>query len=138
MVLFSLIPLFRKSCPIRNYTFIAVITCVLCAVLTPSLTFAASGKTLYKKRCVSCHSLEAGVNGIGPSLYDIIGKAAGSEKGFGGYGGLKGARFVWTAEFLDSFIYDPKYFLGKLTPMMSRVKKAKERIAIIEFLKAQQ
>jgi len=92
---------------------------------------------LFKRKCGSCHSLEAGKNGNGPSLHAIAGKPAGRVEGFTKYGGLIGAKFTWTDENLDFFLYDPTKFLGKLTPMMSRVKKHKDRAAIIEFLKKQ-
>ena len=37
---------------------------------------AARGEKLYED-CAACHSIERGVNGVGPTLYDIFGRKAG-------------------------------------------------------------
>ena len=37
---------------------------------------AARGEKLYED-CAACHSIERGVNGVGPTLYGIFGRKAG-------------------------------------------------------------
>ena len=50
---------------------------------------AAKGEQVFKK-CAACHSAEAGVNKVGPSLHGVVGRKAGSTD-FPRYVGLKGA-----------------------------------------------
>jgi len=94
----------------------------------------AAGKKIYAKKCKVCHSVKAGQNKMGPSMAGIFGKKAGSTN-FRKYKGLKGSDIVWNQENLDKFLADPKKFLGKKTSMNSRLKGAKKRAAVIEYLK---
>lgn len=67
---------------------------------------AAQGKAMFAV-CAACHSLDPGVNKIGPSLHGIIGRKAGSESGFSYSPAMKNAGFVWTADKLAAFLDDP-------------------------------
>ena len=40
-----------------------------------------NGKRVFKK-CVACHSLQEGKNKIGPSLYNLLERKAGSVEGY--------------------------------------------------------
>jgi len=107
-----------------------------CLAFLPAASIAADGAALYTKHCKKCHALEAGKNGLGPSLSGIFGKQAG-QSDFTKYKALKGSDIVWDDANMDAWITDPKKFIGKATTMVVKVKKADERAAIIEFLKTQ-
>ena len=100
-----------------------------------STAMAASGEKVFKKRCKSCHTVKAGKHKVGPSLVGIVGKKAGTQDGYKKYKGLKGADFSWNEENLDKWLKNPKKFLGKSTSMSFKLKKEKERKAVIEYLK---
>lgn len=112
-----------------------VAAAVACIALLPSVASAKTGEELYKKKCKMCHSLEAGKHGIGPSMAGIIGKTAGTQDGYAKYLALKGSDVVWTDVNMDAWLANPKKFIGKKSSMMSKVKKADERAAIIGYLK---
>ena len=103
--------------------------------LSPAPASADAGQDLFNKHCKNCHRMEPGKHTLGPSLANIVGKPAGQQD-FDRYKGLKGADFAWTEENLDAWLANPKEFLGKSTSMVSRVKDANDRKAIIEYLKA--
>ena len=96
--------------------------------------FADAGEKIYKKKCKSCHTLEAGKHKTGPSLASIVGRPAGKQD-FKNYKGLVDADFVWTEENLDGWLTNPKKFIGKRSAMNVKLKKPKDRAAVIEFLK---
>lgn len=102
--------------------------------LTSGAALAKDGEKLFKKKCGSCHTMEAGKHKVGPALNDIIGRQAGSTD-FGKYKALKGADFTWNEENLDEWITDPKKFIGKSTAMTVKIKKEDDREAIIDFMK---
>lgn len=67
---------------------------------------AAKGKDVFKK-CMACHKVEAGKNGVGPSLFGVVGKKAASVEGFKYSTLLMGAAelgLVWDAEHLDKYL----------------------------------
>jgi len=106
------------------------------AITSGSAMAKADGEKLFKKKCGSCHSMEAGKHKVGPALNDIIGRQAGSTD-FSKYKALKGADFAWDEDNLAEWITNPKKFIGKPTAMTVKVKKEKEREEIIEYLKGE-
>jgi cytochrome c len=97
---------------------------------------AGVGKKAFKK-CKACHSSEkGGKKKVGPNLWDIVGKAKATGAGFGYSDALKGLGGAWTYQDLNGFLADPKGF-AKGTKMGFRgVKKAKDRAAIIVYLRS--
>ncbi len=95
----------------------------LIALSTPAFAEGdvAAGEKEFSK-CKSCHMIAADdgtviVKGgkVGPNLYGVIGRTAGTSDGFSYGDGLKdaaAASFVWTEEELASYITDPKAWLG--------------------------
>jgi cytochrome c len=64
---------------------------------------AANGKQVFAQ-CRTCHVTDAGVNKIGPSLNNIIGRTAGTVPGYTYSAANAGAGFVWTKEKLFQFL----------------------------------
>src|SRR5690349_4234727 len=71
-----------------------------------------AGQEIYQTQCSPCHSNQAGVNGIGPSLAGVAGRKAGSLPGFHFTPALQGSGLTWTADNFIQFLGDP----SKLVP----------------------
>ena len=97
------------------------------------------GKKVFNK-CTACHALREGKHKIGPSLYQVIGRKAGTAAGFKRYRGLKGADWTWTEETLDLFLTNPKKFVkkkaDKRSSMLLKLKERKDRDDVISYLKS--
>ena len=88
-------------------------------------------------RCRSCHAVEPGVNGIGPSLHAIVGQHAARVPGYSYSAALKRSGIVWNAESLDKWLAAPmtmvpgtKMALGAPDP-----EQRGEIVAYLETLK---
>ena len=99
---------------------------------------AVRGKKVFNK-CKACHSIKAGKHKIGPSLAGVIGRKAGTAKGFKRYKGLKGADWAWDEETLDDYLTNPKIFVKsrnkRKSAMMLKLKKKRDRDNVIAYLK---
>ena len=99
---------------------------------------AVRGKKVFNK-CKACHSIKAGKHKIGPSLAGVIGRKAGTAKGFKRYKGLKGADWAWDEETLDDYLTNPKLFVKsrnkRKSAMMLKLKKKRDRDNVIAYLK---
>ena len=105
---------------------------------------AARGKKVFNK-CKACHRLVANKKGIGPSLYGLFGRKAGTLKKFKYSKDVKAAGakgLVWTAETFVAYIAKPKKFLGGLlgkkkarTKMsFNGLRKSKDRDDLLAYL----
>lgn len=97
---------------------------------------AAGGEKTFKK-CKACHSTEkGGKNRVGPNLWDIVGKAKAGAAGFRYSGALKGLGGEWSYQDLDAFLAAPKAFAKGTKMSFKGLKKAKERAAVIVYLRS--
>lgn len=94
---------------------------------------AEDGEGLWRN-CRSCHALEAGKNGTGPSLYGVVGRDVGTSDGFGYSGALVAVADVWTPENLSSFLADPKGYAPGTKMGYKGLKKVEDRADLILYL----
>ena len=67
-----------------------------------------TGATVFKQQCAACHSVTAKpVPGIGPSLFGVAGRRAGSVPGFAYSTAMKANPTTWNAATLRNFIENP-------------------------------
>ncbi len=89
------------------------------------------GKQLYDSRCVACHSVDA--NRAGPLHRGVLGRKAGSVKGFDYSPALKKSTVIWTRKTLNAWLADPE----KLVPgqaMGLSVSEAADRADLVAYL----
>jgi len=94
----------------------------------------ANGKKVFKK-CVACHSLDEGKNKIGPSLYNLLDRKAGSVEGYKYSKAMKNSDVVWDEESLDKFLTKPRKFIKRTKMSFRGIKKKSLRDDLISFLK---
>lgn len=90
------------------------------------------------KACQSCHSFKPGEHRFGPTLNRVIGKKAGTEKGFPYSKAMKSkgeAGLIWTEETLYAFLKDPRNFVPKTKMDFPGLKDAKDRRDVIAYVR---
>jgi nitrite reductase (NO-forming) len=103
---------------------------------TPALSEeAAAGRQVYRK-CQACHSIEAGKNGLGPTLAGVIGEKAGHIANYNYSPAMKRSGLTWDAATLDRYLADPqKVVPGNKMPFPG-LKNETERKTVIAYLAA--
>lgn len=91
------------------------------------------GGKAFKKYCSSCHTVEAGKNRVGPSLFGVVGRKSGSVEGFR-YSEAMQAAGTWDTAALDKYLEDPKATVPGNKMTFNGVKKEDERKALIAYL----
>ncbi len=92
----------------------------------------AAGEKVFRK-CKACHKVEEGANGVGPSLYGIVGRQIASVDGFN-YSDALPADQTWTPENLMHFLEKPKDFAPGTKMSFAGLKKEEDRINVVGYL----
>src|SRR3546814_5547 len=98
----------------------------------------AKGEAVFKK-CVACHTVnQGGANGIGPSLYAVVGEEIGTGKaGFAFSDALKSKGGTWTFEALDQWLTSPRKFAPGTKMTFAGLGNPEDRANIIAYMNAQ-
>ncbi|HUP98640.1 MAG TPA: c-type cytochrome [Usitatibacter sp.] len=92
---------------------------------------AARGEEIYS-RCAACHSLAQ--DRAGPRHCGVLGRKAGSVRGFEYSPAMKRSGITWDARSLDRFLADPMRAIPGTSMGYDGVKDARERADLIAFL----
>lgn len=69
---------------------------------------AARGKTVFSQQCGVCHSAAKGSPTlVGPGLWGVVGRPAGSLSGFSYSSAMKKAGFAWSEDKLHEYVTAP-------------------------------
>jgi cytochrome c len=95
----------------------------------------AAGQLVFNNVCRTCHTTREGDNRLGPNLYKIVGRKAGSLQSYGYSSAMKGADFIWDEAKLDRFIANPEQIVpGNNMKPFSGLASADDRAKVIAFL----
>ena len=95
---------------------------------------AADGAKVFKK-CAACHSItQGGKNKIGPALWGVIGRQAGSVSDYKYSKAMSAYKKVWSFEEMNGFLIKPKDWIKGTKMSFAGLKDGKERAAVILYM----
>ena len=94
------------------------------------------GAILYK-RCRACHTLGEGErNKVGPNLWQVFGKTAGTREDFNYSSAMANSGIVWTDETVSAYLENPAEYIPGNRMSFAGLRKEGDRAAVIEYLRA--
>ena len=95
------------------------------------------GKKVFKQ-CAACHSIsKGGSNKIGPALWGVIGRKAGSLPEYKYSKGLSALNKNWSFQTMNMFLIKPKDYVKGTKMAYAGIKKEKDRASVILYLNEQ-
>jgi cytochrome c len=97
------------------------------------------GRSVFEAQCSTCHSNGRGGGVVvGPPLYGVVGRKAGSVPGFAYSATMRNAGFVWSEAQLRAYLPSPRRYLPdvKMTyPGLKNPNQLDDLIAYLDTLK---
>lgn len=85
-------------------------------------------------QCVACHAVKPGVNGVGPSLFGVVGRKAGTLPGYSYSDALKTWGKELTPEELDKWLTAPMKDVPGTKMVFPGMPDAAKRKEVIDYL----
>lgn len=98
-------------------------------------TAAADAKPVAFAQCATCHSVEPGKHGVGPSLAGIVGHKAGAAAGYSYSDANKNSGLTWDEATLDTYLTNPMKVVPGTKMTYAGMPDAAKRKEVIEYLK---
>lgn len=98
----------------------------------------AAGKEIFDRTCANCHSTQIGVNKIGPSLWNVVGRPLASVPDYAYSEKLVSVRNewkVWDEQRLDTYLANPREVLHGVKMFFKGLPDPKDRANVISYLK---
>ena len=97
-------------------------------------TSADDGKKIFKK-CAACHSItQGGGNKIGPALWGVLGKPAGSISNYKYSKAMAAHGKPWSFQEMNGFLTKPKDWIKGTKMSFAGLKSEKDRAAVILYM----
>ena len=94
------------------------------------------GEKVFKK-CAACHSIaKGGSNKIGPALWGVLGRKAGSVADYKYSKALMDFGKSWTFDEMNSFLIKPTTYIKATKMAFAGLKKEKDRASVILYMNA--
>jgi cytochrome c len=94
----------------------------------------AAGEKIFKAQCGICHAVAAGENRIGPTLFGVVGRPAGSVPGFNYTADHKKLEITWNAATLDKYLANPRAMVPDTSMVYAGLKDDTERADLVAYL----
>lgn len=85
-------------------------------------------------QCATCHAIKPGVNAVGPSLFGVVGRKAGTST-YAYSEAMKNSGLTWDEATLDSYLTAPMKHVPGTKMTYAGMPDAAKRKAVIDFLK---
>ena len=94
----------------------------------------AHGQKVFKK-CTACHQIAAdGKNMIGPNLWSVIGRTAGSVNDYKYSKAMIAYGKEWTFEEMNSYLIKPQAYIKGTKMAFAGLRKEKDRASVILYM----
>ena len=99
-------------------------------------TSAGEGQKIFKK-CAACHSIaQGGANKIGPALWGVLGRNAGTHSDYKYSKAMAAHSKPWSIEEMNGFLLKPKEWIKGTKMSFAGLKNARDRAAVILYMNA--
>lgn len=86
-------------------------------------------------KCAACHTNKPGINAVGPTLFGVVGRKAGSVPGYAYSDANKASGLTWDEATLDEYLTAPMKKVPGTKMVFAGISDPAERKTVIDYLK---
>lgn len=101
---------------------------------SPALADAAAGKAIFQSKCTICHSVSEGQNKVGPSLWNVVGRKAGTAPAYHYSPAMAQYGKVWDEATLDPYLTHPREVVPGTKMAFGGLPDAGDRASVIAYM----
>jgi cytochrome c len=95
---------------------------------------AKAGADVFKK-CAMCHTTDkGGSNGLGPNLFGVVGRKAGTLNDFQYSGKLKASGIIWTPDNLTKWVARPAALVPGTKMSFAGISSKNQQANVVAYL----
>ena len=111
------------------------LACLLGWATQTSAADPVHGKAVFVAQCSSCHTANRGGGTLlGPNLFGVVGRRAGSVPGFAYSSGMRTAGFAWSSEKLAAYLPAPRSMIADTKMSYLGLHNAASLADVVAFL----
>ena len=95
---------------------------------------AVNGAKVFNQ-CKACHVVDKGVNRVGPSLFGVVGRKAGTVANYKYSAANHKSGALWTEATLNKYLEAPMKFMPGTKMAFAGLRKPQDRADVIAYLK---
>lgn len=118
---------------IGRQIFVVMLACLASKALAAEGDPAA-GKATFERTCRNCHAIEIGVNKVGPSLWNVVGRPPAAVPDFAYSEAMKANKQAWTPKALDTYLADPRGEVHGVKMFFRGLPSPVDRADVIAYL----
>jgi len=114
-----------------------ILALVLASVASSALAAEgdpAAGKSVFERTCANCHAVVIGVNKVGPSLWNVVGRKPASVPDFAYSEAMRANKEAWTPTALDDYLADPRGDVHGVKMFFKGLPDPTDRSNVIAYL----
>jgi cytochrome c len=92
------------------------------------------GRRVFADTCHTCHSAQKGVNRIGPSLWNVVGRKAAAIPDYNYSDAMRATGYTWTPDQLNHYLFDPQTAVPGVKMHFVGLRRKWNRHAVIAYL----
>lgn len=116
---------------------LSTLTAAAVVALATGSAFAAgdadAGKKVFAK-CAACHAVEPGKNKVGPSMFGVFGRKAGTDATYKYSEVMKNSGLTWDEATLMTYLEKPQEIVKGSKMTFAGLKDATDRANVIAYL----
>jgi cytochrome c len=95
---------------------------------------STAGQEIFKAQCGICHATITGKNGVGPTLFGVVDRRAGSVPDFNYTADHKKLGITWNATTLNKYLTNPRAMVPDTSMIYPGLKDNAKRADVVAYL----